>query len=228
MQPDPRRALLVSLLALVAALPPAAAGPPVVPRLPGKVKLDGRLDEPQWRKALRISEASFSRWVADRYTIDPDEFALRMFHDGRHLFVSLASYDRWVQPGEPPDSADGLYAFSLVAGGGPIQHYRLRWSSNPPQAGGQMIDHGRWGARLRGPYAVPAQPGGGYVLEFSIPLKAAGWKPGGNARINVIVNDHDGKPGAPYNDPAVQFARFALGSLDNDDTARYFTFKLAP
>lgn len=215
-------------------LPLLLAGPiqaettaPAVPRLTGTITLDGRLSEAPWRRALRIPQAAFTRWVADRYTPDPEEFNLRLFHDGRRLYVALASYDRHVQSDPNPENADGLYAFSLIDGKGALQHYRLRWSANPPVPGGQTIDSAKWGARLRGPYADSTTEGGGYALEFAIPFAATGWKPGDTVRVNVIVQDRDGRPDVTYNHPAAAFARFALGSVDNDDRRHYFTLRLA-
>ena len=200
---------------------------PAVPRLTGEIRLDGRLSEAPWRSALRFPQSAFGRWVADRYTPDPEEFNLRLFHDGRYLYVALITYDRQVQSDPDPANADGLYAFSLVDRKGALQHYRLRWSANPAAPGGQMIEHAKWGARLRGLYADPGQDGAGYVLEFAIPFASTGWRPGDLVRLNVIIQDRDGRGDVAYNHPAAAFARFALGSLDNDDHSRYFTLRLA-
>lgn len=198
-----------------------------VPRLAGPVTLDGRLDETQWRAAARIPFGSFTRWVADTYTKDPTIFNLRLFHDGRTLYVALVSYDRHVEADLVPEVSDGLYSFSLVTRGGALQHYRLRWSANPPVAGDDMIVHGKWAARLRGAYADPPREAAGYILEFAIPLQATGWRAGDTVPFNVIVQDHDGKPGAPHNDPGVEYARFAFGSFDNDNRAGYRLLRLA-
>ncbi len=228
MQFDARARLAMG--ALLLGLPLAAAGAEAlsVPRLAGEVTLDGQLKEPQWRRAARLEHTAFSRWIADSYRKDPSEFVLRLFHDGRRLYVALASYDGFVEPDAAPENSDGLYAFSLLTRAGGAQHYRLRWAANPPMPGGEMIDPGKWGARLRGPFAEPARAGGGYVFEFAIPLAATGWKPGDSVRVNIIVNDHDGKPGAPYNDRAVEFARYAFGSLNNEDHGSYRAIRLAP
>jgi len=220
--------LLASCSGLAPGQGPRAGADLVVPYLPGAVTLDGRLAEPQWRRAARITHASFTLWKADRYEKDPSEFVLRFFHDARRLYVALASYDRYVEPAAPPENSDGLYSFSVVTRAGAIQHYRLRWSANPPVPGGEMTSFGKWGARLRGPFADPRREGGGYVLEFAVPLAALGWKPGDTVPVDVIVQDHDGVPGARYNDPGVEFARFAWGSLDNEARAAFRTLKLAP
>jgi len=199
-----------------------------VPYLPGPVKLDGRLAEPQWRRAARITHAQFGLWKPGRYEKDSSEFVLRLFHDGSHLYVALSSYDRFVEPATPPENSDGLYSFSVATRAGALQHYRLRWSANPPVAAGEMISPGRWGARLRGPFGDPGREGGGYVLEFAVPLDTLGWKPGDLVPVNVIVQDHDGKPGGRYDEPGVEFARLYWGSLDNEARAGYRTLKLAP
>jgi hypothetical protein len=199
-----------------------------VPYLPGAVNLDGRLAETQWRGAARITHAQFGLWKPGRYEKDPSELVLRLFHDARHLYVALSSYDRFVEPATPPENSDGLYSFSVATRAGALQHYRLRWSANPPVAGGEMLSPGKWGARLRGPFGDPGREGGGYVLEFAVPLDAIGWKPGDLVPVNVIVQDHDGKPGGRYDEPGVEFARFYWGSLDNEARTAYRTLKLAP
>jgi hypothetical protein len=203
------------------------AGLPV-PFLRGEVALDGRLEEPQWRTAARLTHADFGLWKADRYEKDPSELVVRFFHDGKSLYVAIASYDRFVQGATPPENSDGLYSFSVATRKGPIQHYRLRWSADPPVAGGEMISPGKWGARLRGPFGDASREGGGYVLEFAVPLAAIGWKAGDRVPVNLIVQDFDGPPGARYNDPGVEFARFFWGGLDNEARAAFRALILAP
>jgi hypothetical protein len=222
--------------ALLLALLPCGAGAQqaparavlAVPYLRGAVSLDGRLTEPQWRSAARITRSDFLVWKVDRRQKDPAEIVLRLFHDGRDLYVALSSYDRFVEPATPPENSDGLYSFSVATRGGALQHYRLRWSGNPSVAGGEMLSPGRWGARLRGPFGDPHVEGGGYVLEFAIPLAAIGWRPGDTVPVNVIVLDHNGKPGGRYDEPGVEFSKLAWGSLDNEYRPGYRSLKLAP
>ena len=219
--------LRAALLVLFAPLT-AISADVTVPRLNGIVTLDGRLEEPMWRAATRLPHTAFTRWVADTYDKDPSAFHLRFFHDGKMLYVALVSYDRYVEADAVPENSDGLYSFSVITRAGKLQHYRLRWSANPPVAGGEMLASGKWGAHLRGPFADPSRPGGGYVFEFAIPLAVIGWRPGDTIPANIIVHDRDGKPSAPYNALGAEFARFAWGSLDNDNRASYRTLKLAP
>lgn len=227
--PHPRLLACTALALLAAAASaPAYSADLTVPRLAGAVTLDGRLQEPQWRQAAVLRDDVFSRWVADNYRQDPSAFALRLFHDGRNLYVALSSYDRFVEPDAQPENSDGLYSFSVVTRAGGVQHYRLRWSASPPAPGGEMAAPGKWGARLRGPFADPTRAGGGYVFEFAVPLSAIGRRAGDTVPINVIVLDHDGKPYARYNDAGVEFARFAFGSLDNENRAAYRKIRLAP
>lgn len=221
-----KQLILCAALSLLIALP-ATAADILVPHLKGNVTLDGRLEEPMWRKAQRLPHSVFTRWIADTYDKDPSVFHLRFFHDGVTLFVALVSYDRYVEADIAAENSDGLYSFSIATRAGQLQHYRLRWSANPPIAGGEMLDPGKWGARLRGPYDNPERAGGGYVFEFAIPLAAIGWKPGDTVPINIIIHDHDGKPMAAYNTPGAEFARFSWGSLDNDNRASYRTIELA-
>lgn len=222
-----RRWLLCAALAAVAPMS-ALSADISVPRLSGTVTLDGRLTEPMWRAAARLPYTEFKRWVADTYDRDPTSFHLRFFHDGVMLYVALVSYDRYVESDAVPVNSDGLYSFSVATPSGKLKHYRLRWSANPPVAADEMYDSGEWGARLRGPYEDPNRAGGGYVFEFAIRLSAIGWKPGDTIPLNIIVNDHDGKPRMPYRAPGAEFARFAWGSFDNTNRAGYRSLTLAP
>jgi hypothetical protein len=216
--------------ALVAQTAPmtALSADVVAPRLSGAVILDGRLEEPMWRTAARLPHTAFRRWVANTYDKDPTAFHLRFFHDGIMLHVAFVSYDRYVESDAVPENSDGLHSFSLATPSGRLKHYRLRWSKNPPVAGDEMFDSGAWGAHLRGPFEDARRPGGGYVFEFAIRLSAIGWKPGDTIPMNIIVNDHDGKPRASYQAPGAEFARFAWGSFDNGNLAGYRTLKLEP
>ncbi len=215
--------------ALLQIAPAAALGADITaPRLSGTVTLDGRLEEPMWRLAARLPSTAFTRWVADTYDKDPMGFNLRFFHDGVKLYVALVSYDRYVESDAAPENSDGLYSFSLATPSGRLKHYRLRWSANPPVAADEMYDSGAWGVHLRGPFDNPGRQGGGYVFEFAIRLSAIGWKPGDTIPINIIVNDHDGKPHKSYRAPGAKFARFAWGGFDNTNVATYRTLKLAP
>lgn len=218
------------LCAALAAVVPAHAidADVVIPRSEGTVNFDGRIDEPMWRMAARLTHTSFTRWDADAYDTALMPFHLRFFHDGRMLYVALVSYDRDVEADATPENSDGLYSLSLATRAGKLRHYRLRWSENPTVADGEMRVPRRWGARLRGPFGAPSRAGGGYVFEFAIPLSDLGWKPGDTVPANIIVNDRNGKPGATYRTPGAEFRRYAWGSFDNENRAAYRTIKLAP
>lgn len=223
------RCVLAGMAAFFAsAAPEVRAETPVIPRVAGTVQIDGRLLEPGWKQALRFTHHDFSMWKRGSYGGDPSEFVLRLMHDGAALHVSLASYDGFVESAGVPEESDGLYAFSVESANGALKHYRLRWSENPPLPGGQMISEAKWAARLRGVFDEPRQEGGGYVLEFSIPLEKLGLRPGRDIAVNVIVQDHDGNPGDRNSAEETEFARFALGSFNNDDVANYFRLSLAP
>ena len=223
-----KQVLLCVALAQLVPLTALAGADVAAPRLNGSILLDGRLDEPAWRKAARLPHTAFMRWIDNTYAKEQAVFHLRFFHDGRMLYVALVSYDRYVESDAVPENADGLYSLSIATRSGLLKHYRLRWSENPPQAGGAMLDLRKWNARLRGPFQDAARPGGGYVFEFAIPLWSIGWKQGDTLPLNIIVNDHNGKPGAPYGSQSAEFARFAWGSFDNDNRAAYRALKLAP
>lgn len=216
-------------MALATLVSQAAMGADLaVPRLNGSVKYDGRLDEAMWRTAARLPHTALLRWIDDTYVKDPTAFHLRFFHDGRTLYVALVSRDRDVEADALPENSDGLYSLSFLTRDGELKHYRLRWSANPPVAGGDMLDSGKWGARLRGPFGDPARRGDGYVFEIAIRLADLGWKAGDTVPLNIIVNDRDGEPGASYHAQGAEFARYAWGSFDNEDRAAYKTLKLAP
>lgn len=220
---------LLLCAALAQSAPAAAWGADVTaPRLEGSVTLDGRLEEPMWRAAARVPHTAFTRWVADTYDKDPTAFHLRFFHDGRMLYVALVSYDRYVESDASPENSDGLYSLSFVTRGGRLKHYRLRWSADPPVANPDLIEAAEWGVHLRGPFEEPTRAGGGYVFEIAIRLSALGWKPGDTVPLNIVVNDHDGRPKMSYRTPGAEFARFAWSSLDNSNRAGYRFLKLAP
>ncbi len=224
-----RRAAVLFLTLASAAMMAAEKLPPLnVPLLQGEVKLDGRLREDVWRRAAVLTETDFRQWKADTYERDPSRFRLRMFHDRRWLYVSLASYDRFVEPAEPLANSDGLYSLSLITAGGEILHFRLRWTANPPVALGDVVPAGQWGARLRGPFADTRREGAGYVFEFRIPKKRIGWRTGDRIPVNIIIHDHDGGPYKRYDERGVEFVRFAWGSMDNDDRSQYRQIRLAP
>lgn len=218
--------LLCAVLSLIAPAT-AMAADITAPRLDGSVTFDGHLKEPMWQTAARLPHTQFTRWVGNSYDSEQAVFHLRFFHDGHSLFVALVSYDRYVEADASPENADGLYSLSIATRTGKLRHHRLRWSQNPPLAGGDMPHYHQWGARLRGPFQQPGHPGGGYVFEFAIPLWSTGWRPGDSLPLNIIVTDHNGKPGGSYRGAGVEFARFAFGSFDNDDRAAYQTLKLA-
>lgn len=193
----------------------------VIPRLSGPITIDGRLNEPDWRKAWRVTQNAFTVWRANKTTQPADEFVLRMLHDGTNLYVSLASYDRFVEPAARAENADGIYALSLLDHDGHPHHYRLRWSTPTAEAGGELQNTKDFAARLRGPYAEPRRQGGGYVLELKIPIKTLGLLQAHKIALNVIINDHDDNPGGRYDDPATVFYRFAYGGFNNDEAKDY-------
>lgn len=223
--------LLPSLLIVIAASGHGYAadsdGADIIPKLSNTVVLDGRLHEPQWRKAARITYHRFARWQPDSDDLPDDEFVLRLFHDGAHLYVALASYDAYVESAALDENADGLYALSLLARDQRVHHYRLRWGTPQGQPAGEMLDID-WSARLRAPYNNADKQGGGYVLEFAIPFSILGWQAGDHVRINALVQDHDNNPGGAYNDVKTRFVRFALGHFDSDDAAGFYSMQLAP
>jgi hypothetical protein len=124
-------------------------------------------------------------------------------------------------------NADGLYALSLLGQDQRIHHYRLRWTSPQAEPGGEMLDI-QWGARLRAPFNDLSYEGGGYVLEFAVPLSSLGWQAGDTIKLNVLIQDHDNNPGGAYNDPNTRFVRFALGHFDSDDSSGFYQLQLAP
>lgn len=222
-----KHGLLCTALSLMTSAA-AMAADITAPHLDGSVTFDGRLEEPMWKAAARLPHTVFTRWIDSSYANEQVVFHLRFFHDSRTLFVALVSYDRYVEADASPENADGLYSLSIATRTGKLRHHRLRWSENPPLASGDMPHFHLWGARLRGPFQEPAHPGGGYVFEFAIPLWSIGWRPGDTLPLNIIVTDHNGKPGESYRTPGAEFARFAFGSFDNDDRTHYRTLKLAP
>jgi len=197
-----------------------------IPKLNGALTTDGKLHEPQWRDALRITYRQFSRWQPQADKLPDDEFVLRLFHDGSFLYVALASYDRYVESATQSVNADGLYALSLLGSDNRIHHFRLRWASAQADPSGEMLDI-QWGARLRGPFNDLSYEGGGYVLEFAVPFTTLSWQSGDAVNINVLIQDHDNNPGGAYNAPDTRFVRFALGHFDSDESTGFYPLQLA-
>lgn len=186
------------------------------PLLTGRVTLDGRLHETQWRQAAVLRSDVFRTWTEDEHLADRSKFSIRVFHDGTQLYVSLSSYDRYVEPADRPEDADGLYALTLVTKQGEFQNYRLRWSANPPVAANELTVIGKWGARLRAAYGETRFPGGGYVLELALPLSALGYRAGDHIPFNIIVQDHDHNPGGAITASQTEFTRSGWPGLDSD------------
>ena len=198
-----------------------------IPKLTGTLTADGKLHEPQWRDALRITYHQFNRWQPQADKLPDDEFVLRIFHDGSFLYVALASYDRYVESATQSVNSDGLYALSLLGSDNRIHHFRLRWASIQAEPAGEMLDI-QWGARLRASFNDLSHEGGGYMLEFAVPFDTLGWQAGDNININVLIQDHDNNPGGAYNAPDTRFVRFALGHFDSDDSSGFYPLQLAP
>lgn len=215
---------------LIAAVLPLVSGCADLsaPRLRGNISIDGRLNEPMWTKAARIENTQFNRWIDNTYDSDPSTLQMRFFHDGTMLYGALLSQDHYVEADANPENSDGLYSLSFLTHTGKVMHYRLRWSTNPPAAGGEMLVSGKWAAILLGPYNETKRAGNGYVYEFAIRLADLGWKPGDAVPLNIIINDRDGTPRTPYHSHGAEFARFSWGSFDNDKRDDYKTLKLAP
>lgn len=224
------RILPVLLLMLCLTRAMAEDKPPVVtaPGLDSNITLDGRLAESAWRRAAVLRSGVFQTWTQDEHLEDKSKFSIRLFHDGKQLYISLASYDRYVEPADSPEHADGLYAFTLVTANNELENYRLRWSANPPVAANELTVIGKWGARLRSVYAQTKTPGGGYVIELAIPLKDIGYKTGDDIPVNIIVQDHDHNPGGAYNAKKTEFTRFGWPGLDNDKREAFARLYLAP
>lgn len=220
--------LCTALLASSAMAQDGASPEIKVPLLSAAVTLDGRLAEPAWRKAGVLRSDVFRVWTKNEHRDDSSQFSVRLFHDGRQLYIGISSYDHYVEPADRPQDADGLYALTLLTKRGELQNFRLRWSANPPVAANELTVIGKWAARLRAVFAESRIPGGGYVLELALPLQRLGYSVGERIPFNIIMQDHDHNPGGAIGDSRTAFSRFGWPGLDNDKPAGFAGLLLEP
>ena len=94
-------------------------------------------------------------------------------------------------------------------------------STGPPLDRDRMVFDAEWRSTLNGTWNNNADTDGGYTFELSIPLGdpvsgcafgLGGWRAGDRIRTNIVLIDHDSKPGARYNDSEVNFRKCWWGS----------------
>jgi hypothetical protein len=115
--------------------------------------------------------------------------------------------------------------------------------TGPPLDRDRMVFDVEWRSALRGSWNNNSDKDAGYTFEFSIPLKdpvaapgvdgpkgLGGWEPGDQMRANIVLVDHDGKPGALFDDPAAAFRKCFWGSDKAEDLSvpRWIVLSNAP
>jgi hypothetical protein len=207
--------------------------------------IDGSLDD-IWQNAGRIafpaqSSDCFTLSSQSYNQLDPSTFTVYFLHDDINLYIAIQTLDdRMVEGSDYDQNSDGLAGMTIEAKGGSQRMYRLMWHrekiapcdssfTGPPLDGDRMVFDVEWRSALRGSWNNNSDRDAGYTFEFSIPLKdpvadpddgpkgLGGWQAGDQMRANIVLVDHDGKPGATFDDPAAAFRKCYWGSDKPED-----------
>ena len=177
------------------------------PLISGKINVDGRLDEPDWRRAFP-AEAFF---VYQAGTVARGDTRVRALRDAKTLYVGAtcrmpgkaAVHSQARKPGEhvlqdesfelfvaPPDQK-GAYYHIMINASGSVAQKRISFKPNP--AGGRLrvVDRG-WRA---GNMAVRTSPGKGlWQVEIALPIADVGARVWNSRwRVNLCRNFRGGK-----------------------------------
>ena len=204
--------------------------------------MDGVLEE-VWQSAGKVA---FPNPDGGKFTIDyqrydqvnPSTFTVYFLHDDINLYVAIeTTNDSMVESSNYDQGADGLGGMAIERKGGGQSLFRLLWHqegldpcasipAGPPLDRERMVYDAEWRSALRGTWNENSNADGGYTFEFSIPLNdplsggnqgLGGWKAGDQIKANIMLVDHDSKPGGAFNDRMVNFAKFWWGKDSAED-----------
>jgi hypothetical protein len=171
-------------------------------------------------------------------TTDPSAFTVYYLHDDINLYIAIQTTDdRMVEGSNYDQNSDGLAGMAVARKNDPDNPYsmfRLMWYtdtisscvSGPPLDRDRMVYDTEWRCVLHGTWNDNSDTDNGYVCEFSVPLSdpvsgstrgLGGWTAGDQIRTNIVLVDHDSKPGASYNDPEVNFRKCWWGNDSTED-----------
>jgi len=161
---------------------------------------------------------------------DPSTFTVYYLHDDINLYIAIqTTNDRMVEGSDYDQNSDGLAGMAIERKNDPRDSYsmfRLIWytdtvspclsvTTGPPLDRDRMVYDAEWRSVLNGTWNDNSDTDNGYTFEFHIPLSdtatgtlgLGGWAAGDQIRTNIVLADHDSKPGAPYNDPEANFRK---------------------
>jgi len=220
--------------------------------------IDGVLED-IWRSAGKLNFPNSAGENGGKFTIgyqnydrvNPSTFTVHFLHDDINLYIAIETADdSMVESSDYDQSADGLAGMAIERKGGGHSIFRLMWHqenapppcasslTGPPLDRERMVYDAAWRSSLRGTWNNNADTDSGYVYEFSIPLSdpasganlgLGGWKAGDKVNANIVLVDHDSKPGASYDDRMANFAKFWWGkdSAENLSAPRLITLSAA-
>lgn len=220
--------------------------------------IDGVLED-VWRNAGKLGFPNSAGENGGRFTtspnydrVNPSTFTVYFLHDDINLYIAIeTANDSMVESSDYDQNADGLAGMAIERKGGGQSMFRLMWHqenapspctsllTGPPLDRDRMAYDAAWRSSLRGTWNNNSDADTGYVYEFSIPLSdpvsggnrgLGGWKAGEKMKANIVLVDHDSKPGARFDDPMANFAKFWWGkdSAENLNAPRWIILSDAP
>ena len=186
--------------------------------------MDGILED-IWQRAGTITfpkpgGGCFTMDFQNYTTTDPSTFTVYYLHDDINLYIAVQTTDdEMVESSDYDQSSDGLAGMAIEKKDGSSSMFRLTWYkdtidscvSGPPLDRDRMVYDAEWHSNLDGSWNDNSDTDTGYVFEFFVPLSGAaglgGWTAGDSIKTNIVLVDHDSKPGAPYNDPEANFRK---------------------
>ncbi|MEZ4866747.1 MAG: hypothetical protein R3C14_35835 [Caldilineaceae bacterium] len=204
--------------------------------------IDGILEE-IWQDAGKLT---FPNAAGNCFTLedtqhyaatDPSTFTVYYLHDDFNLYIAIEATDDTMVEGSDYDlNSDGLAGMALARKQDAIQSpsmFRLIWYTatisstvyGPPIDRDRMVYDVEWRRAFTGTWNDNRDRDNGYVFEFSIPLidpvsgalGLGGWQAGDDIPANIVLVDHDSKPGAAFDDPAANFRKCWWGSDTAED-----------
>lgn len=234
---------LPAVPALASAHPSIAPGSVTATHITNRAapSIDGVLEE-IWQSAGKLTFPNtagncFTMDFQQYATTDPSTFTVYYVHDDINLYIAIQTTDDTMVEGSDYDlNSDGLAGMALARkqdATAPISMLRLIWYTDtidsnvygPPIDRDRMVYSVEWRRGFTSTWNDNSDSDQGYVFEFSIPLQdppgstlgLGGWQAGEDIHTNLVLVDHDSKPGASFDDPAANFRKCWWGSDGAED-----------
>jgi hypothetical protein len=201
--------------------------------------IDGVLED-IWRQSagkvtFPTDGGCWSPNLSEYSAADPSTFTVYYLHDDINLYIAVQTTDdRMVEGSDYDQNSDGLAGMTIQRKDSLTSTFRLMWYTDtvsstvygPPIDRDRMVYDAEWRRVFTGTWNDNSNIDNGYTFEFSIPLAdpvtgtlgLGGWTAGDMITTNLVLVDHDSKPGAPYTDTQANFRKCWWGS----DTAENF------